>query len=93
MYGRAPAFNVAGVAPFIAQDQICVIKSGIGGGIQADKESYRIKLIVEDDETKPKPKQSGKQKVSSGKRKLAVATDQDEIASDVENADKMPKKK
>ena len=86
-------FNVAGVAPFIAQDQICVIKSGIGGGIQADKESYRIKLIVEDDETKPKPKQSGKQKVSSGKRKLAVATDQDEIASDVENADKNAEEK
>lgn len=86
-------FNVAGVAPFIAQDQIRVIKSGIGGGIQADKESYRIKLIAEDQEAKPKPKSSGKQKVSSGKRKMAVVTEQDDAGSDIENMDRNAEEK
>ncbi|TNJ26993.1 Dynein heavy chain [Giardia muris] len=40
-------FNVAGIVPFIAADQVAVIKAGIGGGIQADRDSFRIRLVAQ----------------------------------------------
>ncbi|KAH0571585.1 Dynein heavy chain [Spironucleus salmonicida] len=40
-------FNFAGIIPFLATDQIELIKSGFAGGIMADSESFSIQLSMQ----------------------------------------------